>query len=904
MNRKIFGAVAVLAVACTCVWWFLLRHRDGEAAKASEPTRNAKVDAKPVAPAKTDDTPAPRGLAPKWSLDVDPEGPLRLEGQVVGPDGAGIGGVEVTLGSVPPRNAKSEADGSFAFDKLVGRTYHLHGISGKLIGDISYKLTAKSDPVVLHLSEGAALAVHVLDESKHPIADAEVKQSDRDEHSVKTDDKGDAKIEPVHPGWASVEVSAPGYAQNTAFTTVGSAGATADVTVTLKKGFAVSGHVIDEHGKPIAKAHVTATDSGSWGFGNTDEAETDAKGGFTFAAIAPGSMVFHATDGEHEPAKTTPISIKAARAGIEITMKVGGVASGTVVDKDGKPVAFATVRVAGAGAQIWRVNARQATTDQRGKFELRGLQRAKMKVRAESDTAASALADLDLTKQQSASDLKLVLDVTGLITGTVVDDQNQPVAEVSVNAFPDILGGAPTEGLALAGMSSATTDGAGHFQVRGLPDGAYRLWAARSASQDFGWGHQSTPAKTGDKDVKIVLAAAGGVKGTIQLESGAAPKVASVQIGQHPATPAAGGAFELKDLEPGKYDLTLRGPEFAETLQHDIEVKPGKTTDVGTIKVMRGRKLVGRIVDGNGSPVGGVRVKLAEMLFSLDGADQDRAEAFEAMSGVRAAVSDDDGTFTLIGVPKKATTVMADDPDRGRSLATPVPEGTDDPPPVTLTLRGFGSILGKVTMKGEPQSGVTVSDSIKGGSMQASFAQTGDDGSFTLTKVAEGTHVLQAMQSSMMSMKATTVTVQVTAGKPTSVAIDIPVGNITLDVDIRALPNNQVNSAQVFLFSGVVTFGNGKQITDGFLQGGAQGMKFWFGPGKPAPEFDQLVPGDYTECTIPITGDLSDPQFQQRLQQNMQALKVYCQPVKVASSPPTQTVVAQVPAMTPLPAPH
>src|SRR5262249_11849677 len=202
--------------------------------------------------------------------------------------------------------------------------------------------------------------------------------------------------------------------------------------------------------------------------------------------------------------------------------------------------------------------------------------------------------------------------------------------------------------------------------------------------------------------------------------------------------------------------------------------------------------------------------------------DDERTASFEAMSGVRSATTDGDGSFTLIGVPKKQTTVMADDPDRGRSMATPVPEGTDDPPPVTLTLRGYGSIVGKVTQKGQPQSGVAVTDALKGGAMQAAFAQTAEDGSFSLAKAPEGTHVVHAMQSGLMTMRSASVTVQVTAGKQSTVTIDIPVGTIALSIDIRPLPNNKVDSAQVFLFSGAATFTNGKQLTDAFLQGGAQ----------------------------------------------------------------------------------
>src|SRR5699024_429156 len=107
--------------------------------------------------------------------------------------------------------------------------------------------------------------------------------------------------------------------------------------------------------------------------------------------------------------------------------------------------------------------------------------------------------------------------------------------------------------------------------------------------------------------------------------------------------------------------------------------------------------------------------------------------------------------------------------------------------------------------------------------------------------------------------------------------------------------------AQVFLFRGVVAVRNAKELTEGFLAGGVQGMKFWFGDGKPLPEFDELIAGNYSVCTIPITGDLSDPKFQARLQEHMEVLAVHCKQVKLAASPQKQTVVHEVPGMPPLP---
>src|SRR4051794_27227185 len=127
MSRKVIGGIAVAVVVGLVVWLLFGRGgKDADKAKPAEGSgRSAEIAPKTTTPTKQPDAPAPRGIAPKWSLDTDPEGPLQLDGQVIGPDGKGVGGAKVWLGSVPPRTATSEDDGSFSFDKLVGRTYAL-----------------------------------------------------------------------------------------------------------------------------------------------------------------------------------------------------------------------------------------------------------------------------------------------------------------------------------------------------------------------------------------------------------------------------------------------------------------------------------------------------------------------------------------------------------------------------------------------------------------------------------------------------------------------------------------------------------------------------------------------------------------------------------------------------------
>ena len=914
MNRKLYGGVLALMVAAIAIWFLWIRDRGGEQrSTTASTTRTGQVTAaKPVTPAATRDAhiAVEAGRSGRWTLDVDPDGPLALEGQVLGPDGKGVGKATVKIESSPARTTITEDDGTFAYDKLLGRSYTLSATSGDLVGSLEFNLTAKSGPAVIHLAAGVSIDVTVVDEPGKPIAGAAVHEGGEEDPVVVTDAKGTAKLKGIKPGWISIDASAPGYAPGKTVTTVGSSGGSGTVKLTLRKGNAVAGKVIDDAGKPVVGAKVSAG-AESWGVSDESgdaDVITNATGEFQIPALSAGTHRLTAIDGEHAPAWSTPITIKDAPiTGVVITMKSGGTLAGTVTDTAGKPVAFASVQVVGKGQDAWmNMTPRHATTDRLGAFKLGGLARVKLQARAEAETAASNIAEVDLSDKLAVTDLKLVLDVSGQITGIVVDDTGAPVPEVQVSAFPDILGGASMDGLALAGMTATTTDGGGAFVISGLPEGAYRLRAMRTRSGWGDWGQGGTAAKAGDKDVKVVLPAPGVLTGKVAITGGSGdgiPKIASVQVGQKPPTPLIEGEFTVRDLTPGTYDVTFRGNEFAETTKRDIKIEAGTTKNLGTVSVVRGRRLTGKVVDGNGQAIAGARIRVGEMLFSSNDDDSQRNEGLEDLYGIRSTATDQAGEFVLIGVPKKATSVLADHPDLGRSDAMPIGAGTDDPPAMTLMLRGYGSITGKVTMKGKPVPKVTVSAAAKGGGAAAAFAQSDDEGVYTITKVPAGPQVVQAMKTGMMEMKTGTGSTVVTAGKQSTVNIEIPVGEIALTVTIKALPNHKVDAAQVFLFAGMVAISTGKQLTDTMFQGAAQGMKLWLGAALPMPEFTELVAGDYSMCTIPITGDLTNQTFGARLQESIPTLKVYCKSIKVKPSPVKQTVTHDLPSMSPLPEP-
>ena len=87
MNRKVLGALVGVAVVAVAVWMLFLRG-GGEAKVARQGTHAAGRHRSPARRRRRNRR-APRlaGPSPRVALDLDPEGPLRLEGQVQGETG-------------------------------------------------------------------------------------------------------------------------------------------------------------------------------------------------------------------------------------------------------------------------------------------------------------------------------------------------------------------------------------------------------------------------------------------------------------------------------------------------------------------------------------------------------------------------------------------------------------------------------------------------------------------------------------------------------------------------------------------------------------------------------------------------------------------------------------------------
>jgi len=796
--------------------------------------------------------------------DDDPRGTLRLEGQVIDERDAPVAGATVAIDSNPPLIVETEADGAFVFEGLIRRDYRLEATADeRYAGPARLRLGDKPEPVTLRLRKGGTLEVAVTERATGaPVAGAEVELRSALTWKATTDSQGIARVRGVGAGWAPLAVRAPGFAPNAVMVSTSGAPESAErVAVVLARGAAISGRVIDEAGKPIAGARVVATNASEplpVVDPRRDGVVTGTDGAFAIAALSAGTWRLTATAGERAPVTSVPLSVDGehARRGVELVMTEGAVVRGTVLDATGAPVAGAEIRVVARGFVDWRPR-RQAFSGTDGTFAITGLARRAVEVVAWHDSGASAIAPVDLAATPKAQ-LTLALDVKGAISGTVVDRAGQPLGDAQVIAEPDWSGGmADRVAWSVRGVQQAVTDQGGAFRFAGLPDGAYRLRAARPGASEAALDlASSVTAKPGDSAVKIVVAADGRITGKLQLPDATAPLAFSVALGSSRpvAFSSKDGAFALP-AAAGSYPVTFSGFGFV-TIAKPATVTEGKDTDLGTITVNPGRSISGRVVDETGVPVAKATVAAGSLLTGGGAELYIKDESI----GAKDTETDADGRFVLDGFPPSTLTVVAGKANAGRSASIQLPAGPDS---ATLELRlgRTTKLTGKVTRAGAPVADTVVIANPIGAVASNFFVTTGPDGAFTLDALAPGAYIVYPMlgEGGRGPKDMYTRRVDLALGASANVAIDATPGPVSLAVTVKTDKGGAVPGAQLIVFGAAVNPQTVAELRDGtnfpfsdrvipiYLRGVAGG----------SATIEGMTAGPHTLCAL--LGDPRDP---------------------------------------------
>jgi uncharacterized GH25 family protein len=849
MGKKIGVALAVMVVAVLVGW----RLRGGHETAQPRVAPAVATKSQPVAMASTEQAPAATRALP-LVYDDDPTGPLRLEGQVIDDHDAPVANAVVTIDANPPRTTKSEGDGSFAFDGLIRRDYRLEATAGELYaGPARLRLGDKAEPVTLRMHRGGALDVSVTSDGK-PVAGADVELRSTGVWTAKTGADGVAKLRGIGATWAALAVRAEGYAPGALMvTTSGQPDTIEHVAVSLAHGAAVAGRVVDEKGKPIANARVVATNASEplpVVDPRRDGVLTDASGKFALPALSAGTWRLAASDGMHAPTTSVPLTVDGnhARNDVELVLAAGGVVHGTVKSKAGVPVAGANVSVVGQGTVFWRAR-RQAFTDANGQFSIAGLARRPVDVVAWHESGASTIAPVDLVAKAD-NEVAITLDVTGTLVGTVVDKAGKPIAEAQVIAEPEWSGSVKDRAeWLIRGIQETVADQAGGFTFAGLPDGTYRVRAARPGAAEAAIA--LTPgvvAKPGAAPIKVVVAADGRAVGKIELQ-GKAPAAFALTLGSTNPVPFAtkDGSFALP-AAGGTFPLTVSGPGFVE-LTKTVTIEEGKDTDLGTIKVTAGRSISGRVLDESGTPVAKATVAAGDLLTGGGAELYIKDESINAQD----TQTDEHGRFVMQGFGEGLVTIVAGKAELGRSASVRLPPGGDSLT-IDLVLAPTTKLEGKVTKAGAPLADTVIIANPIGALASNFFVTTGPDGTFALDSLAPGAYIVYPMLGGGGSRPKDIYTrkVELVLGKTTHIDVDATPGPVTLTVSVKTDKGAPVAQAQLLAIAAKLDPKTIDEIRDGTHVpfGDVEVPIHMRGISDGAATIEGMRPGDYTLCVL------------------------------------------------------
>jgi protocatechuate 3,4-dioxygenase beta subunit len=369
----------------------------------------------------------------------------------------------------------------------------------------------------------------------------------------------------------------------------------------------VTGVVLGPRGQPVAGARVSL-DVEVERRGSTNGGITDGNGRFRIGAPETGPVTLHAYQPEMGSAEWGPQPLAAAMA-VPITLKLqpGVVVTGQVRFEDGRPVAAARVRASqiagGMGASM------EADAGGDGRYVLRGLRPGPVALEASAPHTFSAAEPTEL--QLAAGEQKtvdLVVPVARPLRGRVLLPDGRPAAGARVTAN--------VSGRSSSRQPADTCDDKGAFSIDDLePASRYDVLAELPGYADARAEKVSAKAPlvlrlTPESSLAGVVVGPAG-RPVVDFELWVRSAVGGESERRVDVTTLhdARGAFALRALPPGQYDLRAIAPDgLGGSLA--VALAAGEHKRDLRIRIEAGITVRGRLVDHeSGRPLAGVTVR-------------------------------------------------------------------------------------------------------------------------------------------------------------------------------------------------------------------------------------------------------------------------------------------------------
>jgi hypothetical protein len=566
-----------------------------------------------------------------------------------------------------------------------------------------------------------------------PIADAEIEIVAKDEDTGEerplgdgqTDEKGRYRLDSLPAaGRVTFRVREPGRVRREVALTLGSETG-ARIEVPRDVSGRLSGTVRNSDGAPLAKASVALRRVGASPRSAPERvADCGKDGSYVLHDVPLGVQLVAvaSASGWADSVPTEPMTFGAAAADRhhDFTLRRPATLSVSVPQsREGGPQALLVM------VRFDDEDTASALSTGSGTVVRSDLAPGTHRVRVTSNGFLPALRRVELPEGGSA-EIEVVLVPGVEIRGRVLHAAGTGAATAAVSAVPADF---PRDAGVLRKdvAQRAFTDESGEFAFTGLAAGRYRLVAY------FGTGVPSAPqvVDAPASGLLFVLAPGTGLSLRVVLPQGASTSsdvaaIASVEeispnlesedsaeLRAEPRSWKERSTFEA-EVAAGMKWLRLVVPGYAPAVI-PVHTDPGKTADLGEVRLEPPAAVKGRVVDSKGGEIAGASV------WSTLGS---------AAAAVRSAA---DGTFEVGGLAPGAAIVRAQ--TEGGFGAAAADAGGE---PVTIVVRPFGTISGVVVDEDGtvvPHAGVAARAGFSGSPLdrgRAYSASAGEDGSFSV----------------------------------------------------------------------------------------------------------------------------------------------------------------------------
>lgn len=793
-----------------------------------------------------------------------------LAGVVQDGTGAPVADVKVgrSLGSFlfsAELQVTTDAQGRFRLSGLRPGKWSLRTASSRFLPamlDVELADEQSRDDVVLVVKPGQAIAGQVVDERGVGVAAMKVGSQRKEargameierfsaDESTTTDQNGYFTLSGLGDEAVTVRTHGPGHSSARATDVpVG----TGNLVLRVQRHGAIEGVLRGADGKPIADSIVRVAVPGvDVGFAqpigeefdplsgdNFRGARTLADGTFRLENVRPGSVTVAAIGAGHRRVVQRDVTVAAGQTtkGVMLLAERGTVATVTVVDPEGKPVAGAKVeirkpqarRMDGGATMTARVAVADVaeggnvvfdggealgtgTTDDKGLATIAGLPAVQAEVVAQhANFAASLPAPLSLPATGGV-EVGVALRKAAFAEIAVVDTAGSPLAgtQVELRSADEVRDGV---------LKTEPTDGEGRVHFGPLPAGAYvAKLLRRPSAQNFGGammvfggnggeipGSAQALQLVGGETTKLTLQRP--VSTTLRgVVTGAEGPVAECEVELHPvvdgggeipmgaagsAVTAADGAFAIEDVLAGDY--TLRYGKTTQRVKSKQAVSvPPNVTEVRQDLLLHTGKLKAQIVlAGSSEPIGGAEVEVVAakkegagaareqrvMMISMVAGDGAGGETTTMSLGGSQVRSGSDGMVEIDDVPVGEWSLQVKHkkfaPVTSKQL-TVVERQTTDAGRIELAAAGF--VRGALFGRDGKKVGMGLVFHRPLGKQEWSAPVMAMGGEFRIESLAAGAHELRGQELSQggEELFTPTVEVQVVAGETAATELRLP----------------------------------------------------------------------------------------------------------------------------------